>query len=520
MPRTLKNIKPKPRPGEAAPSEHESNHSGYEENHPTSVPSNSSSEAKGKGKQPERPAIAGYGEARTSHAPTSTSSATLVNPAAAQFPSQQTQVNTTPLEVAVSGLQLGAPPNQSSSASTAAVENQSGIATSTTTSTAPKRQSRPRGGRRGGSQPSQRPATTSQGSQPANGNKRKRPASAMAPSQDVQAESSTAPPKKRPRARKTVTTAANTIAELSSTTTAAAGGKSNFNIFEAIIQHPHLVYHFALSLEVEDLVSVYAISKDFHSVVNTSFTTVIISQAMLHAPTSAKIFPFRCYRGLCVSDPRMEMDQTRGQSRLVPSFRWLRMVCWREQIARKITRLMIKEGIYLPWECEEAIKKLWFLMDIPDNRRRLGTVQNPQLWTPADLFYAVMFFVRFDMRCTDPLADKAHGGMRRLLMAQKSMSLLYRTLERTAMTSFHEVLQAFLRWKYDAPGASVSGFVFGIPINQLGRLQYEGYGTGGSEVKLQRPDELILKECIRRDMDIWEVLLEIIVSPAEVEPKK
>jgi hypothetical protein len=511
----------KPRPGEATTSDHESTHSDYEDNYTTTVPSRISSEPKGK--EPERSVMGGHElstatSTSTSNASTFTSSETLVNSATAQLPSQQAQVKATPLEPSAPGLLPGAPSNQSSSASTvAASEDKSDTGTSTTVFTGPKRQSRGQGGRRGGSKASQAPSTTSQEDQTGKGKKRKRQIGAT-PSQGSQAEgsgSNTAPPKKRPRVKKTVAFAGETSSEPSST----AGGKSKFNIFEAIIQHPHLVFHFAISLEIEDLISVYAISKDFHHIINTGLTMVIVAQAMLHAPTSAKVFPFRCYRGLCVSDPRVEMDESRGQSRLVPSFRWLRMVCWREQIAKKITHLMIEEGLYLPWECEEAIKKLWFLMDIPDNQRRLGTVQNTDLWTAADLFYAVMFLVRFDMRCTDPLSTQAQGGMRRLLMAQPSMSVLYRTLERTAMTDSYEVIQGFLRWKYE-PHGNGNQPIYGVPRSEIGKLQYEGYGAGGSQVKLQRPDELVLKECIRRDMDVWEVLLEIIVWPATVEPEK
>lgn len=511
----------KPRPGEATPSDHESTNSDYEDNYTTTVPSSTSSEPKGK--EPERPVMGGHEETRsststfTSNVPTFTSSETLVNPTSTQLPSQQTLVNATPLEPSTSGLLLGAPSNQSSSTSTvAASEDKSDTATSTTVPTGRKCRSRGQGGRRGGSQASQAPSTTSQEDQTGKGKKRKRQTGAT-PSQGSQAEgsSSTALPKKRPRVKKTVAFAGETSSDPSST----AGGKSKFNIFEAIIQHPHLVFHFAISLEIEDLISVYAISKDFHHIINTGLTMVIVAQAMLHAPTSAKVFPFRCYRGLCVSDPRVDMDESRGQSRLVPSFRWLRMVCWREQIAKKITHLMMEEGLYLPWECEEAIKKLWFLMDIPDNQRRLGTVQNTDLWTAADLFYAVMFLVRFDMRCTDPLSTQAQGGMRRLLMAQQSMSVLYRTLERTAMKDSYEVIQGFLRWKYE-PHGNGNQPIYGVPRSEIGKLQYEGYGAGGSQVKLQRPDELVLKECIRRDMDVWEVLLEIIVWPATVEPEK
>jgi hypothetical protein len=276
---------------------------------------------------------------------------------------------------------------------------------------------------------------------------------------------------------------------------------SQFNIFQTILQHVHIFFHFVTCLDVDTLVSLYAISKDLHNMVNTCISAVILSQAMRYAPQAASIFPFRCYRRLCNDDPRVDLDLTRGQSRLIPSFRWLRMINWRHQIAHKIVRLLNEEGLYLPEQGETAVKKLWFLMDIPDNQRRVATIQNPELWTTADLFYACMFFMRIDMRCTNPLVPRAHSSIRRMLMAQPSMSMTCLVLERKYLLNKHEAMQTYMRWK-GTPLTVQQHSVFGVPQHELGLLQYEGYGKGASRAKLQRPDDLILKECVRREMQM------------------
>lgn len=103
------------------------------------------------------------------------------------------------------------------------------------------------------------------------------------------------------------------------------------------------------------------------------------------------------------------------------------------------------------------------------------------------------------MRCTGPLATRAHGNLRRMLMAQPSMTMLCRVLERKFLLNKQEAMQTYMRWKFTARNDQQPN-VFGVPQEELGLLQYEGYGKEGSRVRLQRPDELILKECVRRGL--------------------
>jgi hypothetical protein len=158
----------------------------------------------------------------------------------------------------------------------------------------------------------------------------------------------------------------------------------------------------------------------------------------------------------------------------------------------------------MPERCEMVMKKIWFIMDIPDNNRRIGTIQNLEIFTDVDLFFATMFFVKMDMRFTDPITGSGKDGMRRLLLSQPSLSTFWRTLKRTALISKLDVMKLFVRWKYQPHENECGQSIFGIPPNETGIVQFEGWGRTGSRVKLQRPDELILKESIRRNLNLHE----------------
>ncbi|KAJ9258035.1 hypothetical protein DTO207G8_1812 [Paecilomyces variotii] len=304
---------------------------------------------------------------------------------------------------------------------------------------------------------------------------------------------------------------------------------SDFNIFNAIMRHPELAFTLAKHLRVKELISLYAISRDFHNLMDTRFTTMVLTQATTKAPESANIFPFRCYQNLCIEDPARNPhpDLERaglGVSRKVPSLRWLLMIFWRESVVMDIMRLMQRDGVGMPRDCIPAIKKLWFLMDIPDNARRIGIIQNSNLWSNADLFFASLFFVKLDMRFTDPLSGGGRDGMRRLVLAQPSFSLLWKLLRRTALQTHFETLKAYVRWKYRPLPHEADKTMFGVPPQEIGALQFEGYGKTGSKIRLQRVDELILKEGIRRrlsmhdrymDMFLWGYVNPIMAQAAK-----
>lgn len=139
----------------------------------------------------------------------------------------------------------------------------------------------------------------------------------------------------------------------------------DFNIFPAILLYPELCFHLAAHFTIESLVALYAISRDFHTILDSRFTTVILSQSLAKAPESSRIFPFRCYAHLCRRDPAARIphpdsEKARlGISRAVPSFRWLRMVIWREKVVHEIMAIMAEDGVPLPSRCSLALKRMW-----------------------------------------------------------------------------------------------------------------------------------------------------------------
>ncbi|EEH42752.2 uncharacterized protein PADG_07572 [Paracoccidioides brasiliensis Pb18] len=283
--------------------------------------------------------------------------------------------------------------------------------------------------------------------------------------------------------------------------------ENSFNIFQEFLKRPDMVLVLAHHMRVQELLILYRISRDFHNIINSRFRTVIQAQATLRAPQSAEIFPPRCYAKLCNPDPGLRPHPVAsraawGEVRKVPSFRWLLMVCYREMVCHQIITILAEDGVPVPDRCESVIKKIWFLMDIPDNARRIALVQNREIFTNADIFFAVLFFVKLDMRFTDPVTGSGKDGMRRMLLSQPSLTLLWRTLKRTALVSKLQVMKTFARWKYEPPPIFRGMSVFGVPADQVGTLQYQAWGRTANRVRLQRPDELLLKESVRRQMSL------------------
>lgn len=178
-----------------------------------------------------------------------------------------------------------------------------------------------------------------------------------------------------------------------------------FSIFDAMLAHSELVLELTRHLDIDDLVSLYTISINFHELVNARFTTMIRSHAEARAPEAADIFIFRCYRHLCIRDPASRpLARIPHQVRFVPGFRWLRMVIYRQSVAHDIVACLAAEGLFLltPAVARQALQKIWFLLDIGDTARRIAILRNRSAWTDSHLLAATDFLVKLDMRLTDP----------------------------------------------------------------------------------------------------------------------
>ncbi|EGE04082.1 hypothetical protein TEQG_03114 [Trichophyton equinum CBS 127.97] len=269
--------------------------------------------------------------------------------------------------------------------------------------------------------------------------------------------------------------------------------RPGFNIFQHLVRHPELVIIMAKYLRVQELLILYCMSRPFHHIIRNRITGIIISQAHRRAMESAQIFPFRCFVP--------ERAET-GELRQVPSFRWLLMICYREMVCHQIVTIMAEDGLPVPDNCTSVLKKIWLLLDIPDNKRRTALVRQTSIFSDLDLFFAMMFFIKIDMRFTDPVTGNGKDGMRRLLLAQPSLTMLWRALRRTALVSRLDVLKLYVRWRYHPPHPERGQTIFGIPPDEIGKMQYEAWGMTQSRRILLRPDELIMRESIRRGLNL------------------
>lgn len=282
-----------------------------------------------------------------------------------------------------------------------------------------------------------------------------------------------------------------------------------FSIFNALLNYPELTLEFTKQLDIEDLISLYAISKDFHFLVNGRFTTMILGQSNSKASESSKIFIFRCYKSLCMRDPARRLNESKpDELRFIPSFRWLRMILFREAVVDDIIRSLAAEGHRVPKRTRSTIKKIWFTIDISDNARRIGLMHNTTFWSNKDLFLATMFFIKLDMRLTHPTAGNGETGLRKLLFGQRSLSTLAKVLRREEMRTQVDMLRMIIKFNYEPPGHRQMDMM-GVPSHEIGRLQYEGWGVRNS--KFVQIDELVMREAVKRKLNLRNYYVDMVI---------
>lgn len=308
---------------------------------------------------------------------------------------------------------------------------------------------------------------------------------------------------------------------------ASSGGVKNrtenrmrpFNILHAFVLHyPDVVFEIVRHLGLGDILNLYETSKYFNQFVIVNRRSFMSNLAKARAPESASIFNYRCYRIFTIPNPEHP-----NRSGVDPNFRWVAMTCNRENVVQDITRLMEEYGVPLPGRCGLVIKKLWMLMDICDNGRRIWTIRNKNLWPDTDLFFATLFFFRLQIVLENRPVRVGRKGIRRTILAQPDFTLLRDTLKGTALQTPLEVVRAYIKWRYNPLPDQVGKPIFGVDPKDVGALQFEGYtrADNGAQ-KLQTPDELVLRESVRRKLNMGRLYIEILSRyddpPARREP--
>ena len=277
----------------------------------------------------------------------------------------------------------------------------------------------------------------------------------------------------------------------------------------ALTGFPQLAVMVMDLLGVDDFIHTATASKRFYLFVRGNPHTTITRVALNHFPENARLYPYPCYRKYTLdvrrTGPSSNQEQSNNTGDAInkqPLLKWLKMLHFRENLIKELMDLFGKGGYTLTARCSTILKKIWFLMDIPDNRRRLSTVQNKLLWSDTEIFHAVFIFAQIESRFTGHKVGTPRQSIRRVVMAQKTPILLRNALKGTALRTHFEVLKEFMRWRYRPLPYEADMNLFGVPPGEVGKLQYEYYGAMGSRVRMHRPDELLLKECSRRQLDV------------------
>lgn len=255
----------------------------------------------------------------------------------------------------------------------------------------------------------------------------------------------------------------------------------------------------------------------------------------------------------CSLSPLHPSVQPASSKRRVPTFRWLHMALHREKTIHEIYHLFAGRGVPLPGHPSDlsrnsfalSLHKLWFAFDIPDNTRRIAYFRSTTLITAYDLTNILTFIVKLDMLFNDPVAGEKRDALRKLVMSSvNGLDTLRRVLKKEIWTDEMEVLRAWTRYGFDLDREdpneharrgggwvpmnlteddfAASDNVFGIPRDEVGLLRKEFWGKfdynqetkmrtlcpmGRRTYSLMRPDQIVLREAIRRKMKMGKQFL-------------
>lgn len=329
-----------------------------------------------------------------------------------------------------------------------------------------------------------------------------------------------------------------------------------FNIFDALLRHPDLTLYFTRFVELQTLINLYSVSKPFYLIASARFMAIVQGHMAINAPLAPICWPWKLYKNLCMRDPgrrllnakhcyatnevvgladieessmvRKPHASIRNQPRQgrkiprgsvspqkrqtvsikdlrgIPTFRYLKMVTFRQKVVEDIIALFAEEGIPLPDRIEETLGKIWLMLDIPYSMRRVSLIHNTDYWTDNDLIRAMTFFLRLDLRLTHPIYGSGSTALRSMLLAQRSLSYLWKVLKREELRTPLEALRMIVAFKYRPVrhyGPLVKS-ILGMPLKQTGLLQYDFWGRRGRTRLMIGIDALVLREGIRRKMDL------------------
>ncbi|KAH6861453.1 hypothetical protein B0T12DRAFT_404747 [Alternaria alternata] len=292
--------------------------------------------------------------------------------------------------------------------------------------------------------------------------------------------------------------------------------KQPSSVYKAILRHPNLFFQFALRLPYPSIIDLYAIDKEFHYRLNLYSVSLIHDYARYHAPLAGYIFSWVLYPRLCISDPMLRpMDGREWLARDVPGFRWVGMILWRQKIVRSILTTLGLEGHRVPASCEGALMKFWGLMELNTTKLRLSFLDDADIWTDIDIISIQLFFVKLDMRFSDPILGNGVCQLGSLLLGQRSLETLWKVLSGKLKLDYDNtsdiVVKTYLNEDLDVeahPWLEDEGDT-GVSEELWGLLSLEGWHEDG--VQMMHAVDMVITEGLRRGLNVQQHYLDFVL---------
>jgi len=347
-----------------------------------------------------------------------------------------------------------------------------------------------------------------------------------------------------------------------------------FNLWAALIEQNDIMFHLATRfLEPRVFLTLYTISRRFHYLVNSNYSTYILESARTwttfpsedqdtsnfnpSAPytTLLQISPYTSHKNLCITDPSHrgrptatttaptpslpqhttyppEQPTTAVTTRCIPTFRYLQLLLHRHRTILSLLHLITSTYSHpLPRRATYTLlAKLWYMLDAPTNVVRIALAHNAAFFRTAELPLALLFFVKLDLVLTDPVDGAGQTLLRKMLLAQRGgLTALERWLRREEGLRSLDAMRMWLRWVdpgvwmpeqgeqdeqnqqggRSSPQAIAQMSVMGIPAAELGAVGREGWGAGAP--RLVGCEELLVMEAVRRGLRLEEMLVDAVV---------
>ncbi|KAF2403153.1 hypothetical protein EJ06DRAFT_321579 [Trichodelitschia bisporula] len=195
--------------------------------------------------------------------------------------------------------------------------------------------------------------------------------------------------------------------------------KPKFAFIDALCQQVDVFYRVCEAVDLEDLISLYAISKPFHFTVNRDLQSVIKNWTEYHIPGAWSALPFAAFAYVQQKDPMQRKGDIRTKAaypdvRQIPSLRYLRLAHHHYHTCAAIIRGLESRGHTLPPHMIPVLLRIWVIMALPYNIPRIKLIQNTSHFPSAALVRATLFFVKLGMRFTDPIEGRGEDTGPRL----------------------------------------------------------------------------------------------------------